>query len=345
MASESPNHIQEKHDEIQRAQKIRQLLYVGGVLATIGVVVAGLVFLKFTIADLVRGSGGWFTFLDGFVPPNFVDLTQYTHDRPEQFDGGFSAIVHTLTNPGTIVNSVLSAQPGRGSVLISAAFITVLMGFLGTALGFPLALVFGILGSERVVPFPYNFIFRGTMSTIRAIPAIIWGLIYVPLTGLGPVTAVLAIGTDTIGNMGRLFTDELEEIDQGPIEAIRSTGGSRPQVVIFGMLSQVYNGYIAWVLYVLEINTRIAISMGVIGVGGLGRYIDLKINLGATGNTSAYPKAAAGILMVVFIVLTVELTSSRIRSYLRPGENEGKGFFEVLRSLGDPQKWLGTNKP
>jgi phosphonate transport system permease protein len=177
------------------------------------------------------------------------------------------------------------------------------------------------------------------MSTIRAIPAIVWTLIYIPIFGVAPATGVLAISTDTIGNLGRLFTDELEEIDEGPIEAIRSTGAGGSQTVIFGMLSQVTNSFIAWTLYILEINTRIAISLGVLGVGGLGMYIDNQLGLMSTG----YPNAMGGIVAVIFIVLSIEFASSRIRAYLRPGEHEAKGLTQLLRDLADPNKWLGRN--
>jgi phosphonate transport system permease protein len=145
----------------------------------------------------------------------------------------------------------------------------------------------------------------------------------------------MAIATDTIGNLGRLFTDELEEINEGPIEAVRSTGASRSQTVLFGMLSQVSSSYVAWTLYILEINTRIAISLGVVGAGGLGFIIR------NNQDSFAYPETAAGIVMVFVVVLTVELLSSRIRARLRPGEHEGKGIIDAIRDLGDGSKWLG----
>lgn len=334
--------VGEKLEQLDRASRNRQLLYLAGIVAILALTAAGLWFVELTVGLLYRNVSGWFQFLGGFFPPDFVDLTNQTK---EQGIGGLDAVVQTLLHPQWFVSSVLSAELGEASVLVSAAVLTVIMGFLGTVLGFPLALVLGILGSERVVPFPFNFLFRSIMSTIRAVPALIWALVFVPLTGFGPVTGVLAIGTDTIGNLGRLLTDELEEVEDGPIEAVDSTGASRPQTIIYGMLSQVYNGYVAWTLYVLEINTRIAIGLGVIGVGGIGQYIDAKISLGAFGTPSAYPQAAAGITVVIAIVLTVEMVSSRIRSYMRPGENEARGLLDIVRGLGDTSKWLGTEDP
>ena len=329
--------IREVRRRLEREQRIRRILGGVGVFAIMLATALGMTYLGLTIADIVRQFDEWLHFVSAFLTPNFVDFTSYTRNNDI---GGLRALWVSFTNPSYIADSILEAPVGSGSVLVPAALTTVIVGFAGTVIGFPLALIFGILGSERVTPYPFNFIFRGTMSTIRAVPALVWVLIFIPLAGISPVSAVLAVGTDTIGNLGRLFTDELEEIDDGPIEAIRSTGAKRPQVVLFGMLSQVSNAFIAWTMYVLEINTRIAISLGVVGAGGLGMYIQLRL---ATVSAASYARAAAGLVMVVFIVVTVELVSSRVRARLRPGEEEGKSFLDAIRDLGDASKWLGTN--
>ncbi|WP_458208224.1 PhnE/PtxC family ABC transporter permease [Haladaptatus sp. NG-SE-30] len=328
--------ITQLRQRIEREQRIRRIFGGLGVLAVLLVTGAGMTYLGFTLAQIIRQFGTWLNFVGAFFNPNFVDFTSFTRENDIN---GLRAIWVSFTHPQHIIDTITQASPSSGTVLLSSAFVTILVGFCGTVIGFPLALIFGILGSERVTPFPFNFIFRGTMSTIRAVPALVWVLIYIPLTGINPYGAVLAIATDTIGNLGRLFTDELEEIDDGPIEAIRSTGAKRPQVVIFGMLSQVSNSFIAWTLYVLEINTRIAISLGVVGAGGLGMYINLRLQ---TVSASSYARAAAGLVMVVLIVVTVELISSRIRARLRPGEHESAGLLESLRNLGDANRWFGT---
>ena len=218
---------------------------------------------------------------------------------------------------------------GGDTPLLGEAGITLAMGFAGTVMGFPLALLFGILGSGRVTPFPFNFIFRGLMSSIRAIPALVWGLIYIPLGGIGPVTATLAIATDTIGNLGRLFTDELEEIEDGPIEAMETTGANKPQTITFGMLSQVTTPYIAWTLYIFEINVRIAVSLGIIGGGGLGNVLSVQQGL------FAFTNMMATILVILVLIISVEIFSQRIRSALRDGD-EAQGLVALL--LGFPQR-------
>jgi len=344
--------IERARRQLWRRRQFRRGLYGFSLVAVLALTYfVFLDFLQFSFAELTsdRATTQMGKFVNGLLPPNFVDMTTYTKDNEIS---GLAALWASLTAwefgllwgfipgiwPTHIMDTLAEASAGNGNVIVSAAYTTVAAGFTGTVLGFPFALVFGVLGSERVVPFPFNFLFRGTMSTIRAIPAIVWTLIYIPIFGISPATGVLAIATDTIGNLGRLFTDELEEIDDGPIEAVRSTGAGRVQVVLFGMLSQVTNSFIAWTLYILEINTRIAITLGVLGVGGLGMYINNQLGLMDFG----YQNAMAGIFMVIFIVLSIELVSSRIRARLRPGEDTGKSLFEAIYGIADPGKWLGT---
>lgn|GEM_PF-838778 len=323
--------VDEKLSVLERLRKVRYVLYILLFVAVVGIVYWGLGFVGFqayVVAD--RFPAMWDFISTGFFPPDFQNFTIYTKDRGIT---GLRAIAASFRDFGQpIIDSFGSSRQS----LVKASLVTLLLGFMGTVLAFPFALILGVLGSERVTPFPFNFIFRGTLSAIRAIPAIVWIFLYIPIGPPGQVTAVLAIATDGIGNLGRLFTDDLEEIDEGPIEAIRSTGASSIQTVSFGMLSQVSRSFIAWTLYILEINTRIAISLGVVGAGGLGLMIRNSQDL------FEFQQTAAGLIMVFIVVLGIELISSRIRARLRPGEHSGKGFVEAVRDLFNPKKWLGV---
>ena len=326
----SSSRVDEKLAAISQARFLRGIAAVLLFVVIIAATVLGLLFIRFELTSLILQLTSGTSFVSKFFPINFVDFTIYS--KNEEIEG-FQAVIASFQNfPASFVDTFASGE----LTLVRSSFVTLLLGFLGTVIGFPLALTFGVLGSERVTPFPLNFVFRGTMSAIRSIPALVWVFIYAPLVGINPSGAVLAIGTDTIGNLGRLFTDELEEIEEGPIEAIRSTGAGRAQVISFGMLRQVSRSFIAWTLYILEINVRIAIGLGIVGAGGIGFYINSKRTL----DTQAM---AAGIVMVFIMVVSVELLSSRLRARLRPGEHESRGFLDVVRSLGDVERWLGVN--
>ena len=211
------------------------------------------------------------------------------------------------------------------TIVPGAMFDTIAVAVAGSVLGMPLALFFGVMSSERVVPYPFNFVFRATMSLIRAIPGLVWFLILIPLAGVTTFTAALAIMVDTIGYLGRLFTDELEEIADGPIEGIRSTGANKTQVVSFGMLSQVFRQFIAWIAFDIEHNVRAAIGLGLIGGGGLGFVLYTERQL------FRYNNVMACVIVIFLLAGSVELISQRVRSALREEETvEKTGVLEAF---------------
>lgn len=327
-----PDSVEQVLDRTERAVAVRRGIYLVAAVFGLGVAYFGTGFLGDRAVPAILRFAQYEFFITEFTEllnPTFIDLTAFTQRTDA---GGLEAIWVTLTNPGTIPETATSL---RSSLLVSGVLITLTIGIVGTIIGFPFALIFGVLGSERVVPFPLNFAFRGVMSTIRAIPALVWVFIFAALVPLSPLTAMLAVATDTVGNLGRLFTDELEEIQEGPIEAIRSTGGDRSQVISFGMLSQVAAPFVAWTLYILEINVRIAVSLGVVGAGGLGQYIQQNLNLFNSH------RAGAGLITLLVLVLTIELLSSRTRARLRPSEHDRSGLLEAVRGLADGRRWLG----
>ncbi|WP_207592069.1 phosphonate ABC transporter, permease protein PhnE [Halomontanus rarus] len=295
--------------ELKRRKTIRRLW------AVLGVVVGGIAFYlsllatEFTVSQLLTQFPFFLDALTEYFPPTtysgipFIDVAQYW-------------------------NFMVDAG------LFRAAGVTMAIAFAGTVLGLPGALLFGILASERVVPYPFNFLFRATMSFIRAIPALVWALIFIPLGGVSPFTGVLAIMVDTTGYLGRLFTDELEEIADGPIEGIESTGATKPQVISFGMLSQVFRQFIAWIAFDLEHNVRVAIGLGLIGAGGLGLELDIQ------RKTFNYTEMMACIILIVVLAGSVELMSQRVRSYLRDDDSEETGVLEVF--LTAPRKILDS---
>ncbi|MFC5279806.1 phosphonate ABC transporter, permease protein PhnE [Halorubrum rubrum] len=309
--------VRDRYEEIVLARRVRALVLIAGVIALAGVFYYALISVGFFEANIPDYLPNFLNALRDFFPflaPSFPFIDP----------SGFLAYWAFIQERNLIWGGLGGDVP-----LLGEAGITLAMGFAGTVMGFPLALLFGILGSGRVTPFPFNFIFRGIMSSIRAIPALVWGLIYIPLGGIGPVTATLAIATDTIGNLGRLFTDELEEIEDGPIEAMETTGANKPQTITFGMLSQVTTPFIAWTLYIFEINVRIAVSLGIIGGGGLGNVLSVQQGL------FAFTNMMATILVILVLIISVEIFSQRIRSALRDGD-EAQGIVALL--LGFPQR-------
>jgi len=110
---------------------------------------------------------------------------------------------------------------------------------------------------------------------------------------------------------------------------METTGANKPQTITFGMLSQVTTPFIAWTLYIFEINVRIAVSLGIIGGGGLGQVLSVQQGL------FAFTNMMATILVILVLIISVEVVSQRVRSTLRADE-ETQGLVSLL--LGFPQR-------
>ena len=307
-AGDSP--AERKLQEMKRRKTKRRLWTLLGLISTYALFYASLVLIEFSLAELVGQLDQFYEALLEYFPPTtyfgvpFIDFGEYVDFIVAE-------------------NLILTVEGGQ--IVWGAMFVTMAVAFAGTVLGLPLALFFGVMSSERVVPYPFNFLFRGTMSLIRAIPGLVWFLILIPLAGVTPFTGALAIMVDTTGYLGRLFTDELEEIEDGPIEGIRSTGASSSQIVSFGMLSQVFRQFIAWIAFDLEHNVRAAIGLGIIGAGGLG------LELYVQRQTFHYTEMMACIILIFLLAGSVELISQRVRSALREGDDvEKSGVIEAF---------------
>jgi phosphonate transport system permease protein len=299
-----------KLQDMKRRKTRRRLWTLVGIVAAYVLFYASLLLIEFNLTELAGQLDQFYEALLGYFPPTtyfgipFIDVGQYVSFIIEE-------------------NLILTIE--NGQIVWGAMFVTLAVAFAGTVLGLPLALFFGVMSSERVVPYPFNFAFRATMSLIRAIPGLVWFLILIPLAGVTPFTGALAIMVDTTGYLGRLFTDELEEIEDGPIEGIRSTGASRSQIVSFGMLSQVVRQFIAWIAFDLEHNVRAAIGLGIIGAGGLG------LELYIQRQTFHYTEMMACIILIFLLAGSVELISQRVRSALREDDTvEKSGILEAF---------------
>ncbi|MBI2468166.1 MAG: phosphonate ABC transporter, permease protein PhnE [Candidatus Rokubacteria bacterium] len=120
---------------------------------------------------------------------------------------------------------------------------------------------------------------KAVLNLLRTIPEIVWALIFVFAVGLGPFPGVLALGFHTGGVLGKLFGEVLEDVEPRPLEALQAGGGSRPAVLLYGILPQAIPQFVAYALYRWEVNIRAAAVLGFVGAGGLGQRVHIAISL------------------------------------------------------------------
>jgi phosphonate transport system permease protein len=151
---------------------------------------------------------------------------------------------------------------------------------------------------------------KALLNVLRTIPEIVWALIFVFMVGLGPFPGVLALGFHTGGVLGKLFGEVLEDVDPRPLEALQSTGASRRQILLYGVLPQAAPQFLSYALYRWEVNIRAAAIMGFVGAGGLGQQIYIAISL-------FLEQRLLTLILVVYVIVTlVDLLSAWLRSKL-----------------------------
>ncbi len=184
----------------------------------------------------------------------------------------------------------------------------VLGTFLGAIVAIPLSFVAAAnLMRRNPLGSAVYFVVRTLMSMIRAIPTIFWGLLFVTSVGLGPFPGVLAVMIFSIGLLSKLFSEAIEAIDPGQVEALTATGANPIQVLANGVAPQVLPYLVAHLLYTFEVNVHSATILGLIGAGGIGflfsQYIEQLL----------YPQEAMVLIVVVLMTMVIDYSSAAIR--------------------------------
>lgn len=187
---------------------------------------------------------------------------------------------------------------------------TIAIAFLGTIMGTVLALPFGFFASTSLMGKKIARFGDFILTLIRVFPEIILALILVKGFGINALTGLLTIGLHSIGMMGKLFAESIDNMDRGPIEAIESFGGHKLHQARYGILPQVLPEFISIALYRFDINVRSATVLGIIGAGGIGASLIL-----ASENWN-WDILGTILLAIVAMVLSIDFLSNWLRKKL-----------------------------
>lgn len=241
------------------------------VLAAILVVVQSLIVVEARPQDLVTGIYGMADIIRRATPPDFSRLD--------------AALWPTLE--------------------------TVDIAIFGTLVGVILATPLAVLAAANVTPSRALYYFaRGVIGFARAVPDLVWALLFVTAVGLGPFPGGLALAVHSIGMLGRLFAETIEHMDMAPIDALALTGARRIQIFTHGIVPSVLPSFLGIALYRLDENIRSSLVLGFVGAGGIGFQLLTYMNL------FDYRKVSLYLIITFVIVLTAERCSAVLRSRL-----------------------------
>src|SRR4030081_578643 len=188
---------------------------------------------------------------------------------------------------------------------------TVLISYVGTLSGAILAFALNFLAAENTSPAPWpRFAIKRLMEFCRTVPDIVFALIFVIAFGLGPSAGVLAIMIHSVGALGKLYSEIVENIDMKPVEGVRSTGASWLSCIRFAVLPQVSAGYASYALLRFEIKLRGASVMGFVGAGGIGQELVVAVR------KFYYSDVSAILLMIIISVFVIDIGTGWARGRL-----------------------------
>lgn len=213
----------------------------------------------------------------------------------------------------------LLADPGTERYplqeVLSQIAVTVQMALVGTFLAAIFAMPLSFLAARNVTsgtPLMRSvfYVTRLFLNVLRGVPTLIIALILVAAVGLGPFAGVMAIAIHSLTELGKLYSEAIENADKGPVEALESTGASGVNVVRWAILPQVLPLFVSYTVYNFEINFRSSLVLGLVGAGGIGYFINEKM---ASGQ---YDQMIVGVIAIVIVVNIIDFASSWLRSRL-----------------------------
>lgn len=193
-------------------------------------------------------------------------------------------------------------------------FETVCIAIIGTIIGSILALPLAFLSAPNIVPKWLAFMVNLLIMMIRTVPAIVYGLLFIRVTGPGPFAGVMTMTFTSIGMLTKLLSEAIMNIDDSVVEAFKSMGATTWQTIRFGIIPQLSASALSTIIYRFDMNIRDATTLGLVGAGGIGAPLMFAIN------SYRWSQVGAILLGLILLVLLVEFLSTRIRRRLAYGE-------------------------
>ena len=213
---------------------------------------------------------------------------------------------------GDILSRMLPPDFNNFQELIYAMFETIEIAFLGTFIAIVLSIPLGLFSARNLAPNYFVYILSKTIIIFfRAIPEFIMAMILVIAIGFGAMPGVLALGLHTMGFLAKFYAEDIEHINEGPIDALKSSGATKSQIISFGVIPQILPSFVANNLYILDRNVRMATMLGIVGAGGIGYELQSSFRM------FEYERVSAIIILIFVTIFIIDHLSAFIRSKIK----------------------------
>ncbi|MDD6230402.1 MAG: phosphonate ABC transporter, permease protein PhnE [Lactimicrobium massiliense] len=202
---------------------------------------------------------------------------------------------------------------GTSEDVLSLMLLTIEIALVGTAVGTVFAVPLSLLSASNLWP-KYSPVPRAgkvILDILRSFPELVYAIIFVKMTGPGPFAGAMAIGVHQIGMLGKLFAEEMERIDNAPVEAVKSVGANAVETFFYARLPQLMPIWTSLVLNHFEIGVRSASTLGLVGAGGIGAPLIFAIQ------ARNWDKVSIILLAVIVTVYVLDQITGHVRKRLR----------------------------
>ncbi len=197
-------------------------------------------------------------------------------------------------------------------VVTQQMLVTIFQAMLATSLGAVIALPFSFLAAKNLTGRSWlsvwiYYLARGILNILRSIEALLYVVIFIFWVGIGPFAGMLALAVTSFALIGKLFSEAIENIETGPIEAVNATGANRLQMIVYAILPQITPPFVSYLIYQWDINIRMATIIGFAGGGGIG------LTLTTFFGSLQYHKAGTVVAFIVIVVALMDFASAKLR--------------------------------
>ena len=225
-----------------------------------------------------------------------------------QMEISWARIEVGLDNAARFFGRMFPPNFDRSELLVKGLLESLQIAVLATALGIVLALPIGFAAARNLMPLWVSWPARAVIVMARSFHPVIVAILFVKAVGFGALAGVLALTIASIGFIGKLFTEAIEEISEKQVEAVRATGSPFASVLAYGVLPQVFSRFIGFGTYQLDSNLRNSTMVGIVGAGGIGG------TLFAAFQRFDYDFVCAILISIIALIMVGELLASAVRA-------------------------------
>lgn len=190
---------------------------------------------------------------------------------------------------------------------------TICIAFLGTVVGAVISIPFAFLSASNLAPKPIAFVSRLAIMAVRTVPAFVYGLMFIRVTGPGAFAGLLTMSLCSVGMVSKMYIEAIEDLDTRILESLDAAGCTAWQKIRYGILPQLMPNFASTAIYRFDINLRDATVLGLVGAGGIGAPLIFAMN------SYRWNEAGAILAGLIVLVLVVEWISTKIRVKLARG--------------------------